>query len=85
MQNDGPITTNEKIQAIPFPGDLLDYFVGQALAGSLASSEDGCQNYPFAADYGDASVSPESVVALNCYGLAEAMLAEREKRKNDHK
>ncbi len=35
MKKDEPTTTPESNLAIPFPGDLRDYFAGQALAGDV--------------------------------------------------
>lgn len=57
---------------------LLDYFAGQALAGAMASSPDGCTNFPFNADDGDDP--PTAIVAGCCYELAAAMLAEKRRR-----
>ena len=50
-----------------FPGkSLRDWFAGQALVGNLANHECVWKEYP-----GD--------IAKDCYALADAMLAEREK------
>lgn len=61
---------------------LLDYFAGQALAGAMASSPDGCTNFPFNADDGDDP--PTAIVAGCCYELAAAMLAEKRRREGGY-
>ncbi len=48
-----------------FPGDLRDWFAGQAMVGILARGWDAYQ-----------SGSPESL-AVDCYTMADAMLAAR--------
>ncbi len=56
---------------------LLDYFAGQALAGTLSSSElmSGA-----IAKASEKNVKIEFVLVTGIYNLAEAMLKEREKR-----
>lgn len=48
---------------------LLDWFAGQALAGEMETGKP---------TFGDALV-----IAKRCYGFADAMLAERERRMKD--
>ncbi len=50
-----------------FPGDLRDWFAGQALAGEMATWETARPE-----DYSEK-------VASRCYAIADAMLAERAK------
>lgn len=63
----------------PFPGDLRDYFAGQALAGTCANP-DLMQTYTSDHVLGE-SFFPR--LATKMYELAEAMLAEREKADAD--
>ena len=65
MQKEESITTNESPMVTQFPGDLLDYFAGQALAGI------------YTADYWHDLTGNEKHVANICYAAATAMIAEK--------
>jgi hypothetical protein len=62
MQKDGHITIGESRQETLFPGELRDWFAGQAVTGLL--SEFTCFGYEDVAD-----------VAWDAYKVADAMLA----------
>ncbi|RJO62614.1 MAG: hypothetical protein C4542_02925 [Dehalococcoidia bacterium] len=71
MPKEKPTTTAAKQAAIPFPGDLRDYFAGQALPSALAHEIRHHQQAGTELDPG--------VIAEWVYGIADALLAEREK------
>ena len=82
MQNDEPITTQEKNLAIQFPGELRDWFAGKAPAEEIANIGGsttaecaaylGIKEYRFQDHY-------LTLVAKARYEWADAMLAERAK------
>ena len=63
-----------------FPGTLLDWFAGQALAGSLASQSK--ESYWAFATLEDETADDKATKGISalCYDLATAMLAEKARR-----
>lgn len=63
------------------PDDLRDYFAGQALAGLLAQTTFTESGYPTPV-YEVGVAMPPSMLARHAYGIADAMLAERIKTRD---
>jgi len=72
MPKDDNITTQESPLGIPFPGDLLDYFAGQAMGAILGNDCNSLFSYD----------GPKPL-AKDSYILAEAMIAEKRRREGE--
>lgn len=70
MKQDGSTITNVKTQGILFPGNLRDYFAGQALAGLASATEEN----------GGWAYGGPGIVAGESYRIADAMMKAREKK-----
>jgi len=82
--NDGgqafPVQVTVSPMGIPFPGNLRDWFAGQALMGELtAASIDGNHFKLWCVAADTEGVSMAEHIAREAYDMADAMLAEREK------
>lgn len=73
MPKDENTITQESPLAIQFPGDLLDWFAGQAMLGELAS-QDFTPNFEC---YYANDKPNRLVLAEKAYKIAEAMIAEK--------
>ncbi len=62
-----------------FPGTLLDYFAGQIISGMMAAI-DARERQFIDKDAKEKKESPGAFLAREAYGVAVAMLAEKEKR-----
>ena len=72
MKNEDNTTTAEKQAAIPSPGDLRDWFAGQALVGILPSTDNESGRSAF-------TETEPDWIAQKAYELADAMLEARKR------
>lgn len=74
---DAPTTTPAPPLAIQFPGDLRDWFAGQAMNGLLSNEDDESCPVHRTNDVEAWRSERLAIDASHCYRIADAMLAAR--------